>query len=111
MEVAVAPLPARHRIPRLRIHLHVQAEQVVAALETVLDRLRKEEGRVLALADQPALHVGERTDDGVDRAALDLPAQLFQPDHGVNPPPNGVVLTGHPRTRVNSASNDEEGEQ
>ena len=38
VEVAVAPLPARHRVPGLRVHLHVEREQVVAALEPVVDR-------------------------------------------------------------------------
>src|SRR5687768_2019028 len=32
-EVAVAPLPARDLVPRDRIHLHLEREQVVAALD------------------------------------------------------------------------------
>jgi hypothetical protein len=38
----------------------------------------EEELAVDALAHQAALHVGERDDDGVDRAALDLGGELFQ---------------------------------
>ena len=66
-EVAVAVLPARDRVAGDRIHLHVEREQVVAALDPVLGDVLEEELAVHALAHQPALHVGERDDDGVDR--------------------------------------------
>src|SRR5256885_1430382 len=49
MEVAVAALPTRHRVAGLRIHLHVEPEQVVATFEPVLRRLVEEELSVLAL--------------------------------------------------------------
>ena len=77
-EVAVPALPARHRVAGHRVHLHLEREQVVAALDAVLDRLVEEEVRVQALAHQPALHVGEGDDDGVDRAALHLRAQFVK---------------------------------
>ena len=81
VEVAVAALPARHRVAGLRVHLHVEREQVVAALEPVLDRLVEEEVRLLALAHQPALHVGEGADDRVDRAGLHLGGELLERQH------------------------------
>ena len=77
VEVAVAALPARHRVSGLRLHLHVHGEQVVAALEAVTNRLLEEVVRLLTLADQPPLHVGEGADDRVDRAAFDQRGELF----------------------------------
>ena len=72
-EVAVAPLPARKRVAGLRIHLHVEREQVVAALRLVPSRdLLEEEVDVVALPHQAALHVRERDDDGVDARVLEL---------------------------------------
>src|SRR5436309_2385735 len=83
MEVAVALVPARHPVPGLRIHLHVKREQVVAALEPMLGALLEEELRLLALAEQPALHVGERSDDRVDPTGVDLASKLVQRQHAV----------------------------
>ena len=71
-EVAVALLPVRHLVAGHRLHLHVEREQVVAALDPVVDHLVEEVLDLDALAEQPALHVGERGDDGVDRARLGL---------------------------------------
>src|SRR5207248_3533816 len=59
----------------------VEREQVVAALEPVLGGLLEEELGLDALAEQAALHVGERGDDGVDRPVLDLGSQLFDGQH------------------------------
>src|SRR2546421_1829537 len=81
MEIAVAAFPARHRIARLRVHLHVEPEQVVAPLEAVIGGLVEEELGLLALAHQASLHVRERGDDRVDRAVLDVLPQLFQRQH------------------------------
>ena len=47
----------------------------------VLDRVLEEELCMDALAHQPALHVGEGDDDRVDRAGLDVTAQLVDGDH------------------------------
>ena len=67
-EVAVALLPARDLVARDRLHLHVEREQVVAALDRVLGLdLLDEELAVEPLSEQPALHVGEGDDDRVDR--------------------------------------------
>ena len=44
--------------------------------------LLDEELAVQALAEQPALHVGERHDDGVDRARLHVGLQLVEAKHG-----------------------------
>ena len=69
-EVAVAALPARHLVAGLGVHLHVEREQVVAALDVVAAvHLREEELGVQALAHQAALHVGEGDDHRVDLAA------------------------------------------
>ena len=71
-EVAVALLPARDPVAGDRIHLHVEREQVVAALDAVLaDVLLDEELPVQALAHEPALHVGEGDDHRVDRSVGD----------------------------------------
>ena len=81
VEVAVPALPARHRVAGLWIHVHVEGEQIVAAFEPVLGGLFEEVPAVLALADEPALHVGERGDDGVDRPVLDPGAQFVERQH------------------------------
>ena len=81
-EVAVAALPARDRVPRHRVHLHLEREQVVAALARVPGLvLGEEELRVEPLAHQAALHVGEADDDGVDRSRLDVRPQLVEAQH------------------------------
>ena len=82
-EVAVAPLPARDPVARNRSHVHLEREQVVAALDAVLRNvLLQEELPVHALAHQASLHVGEGDDDGVDRALLDGASELLQGQHG-----------------------------
>ena len=82
VEVAVAALPARDRVPGLRVHLHVQAEEVVAALDGVAPVvLVEEEPRVEPLPHQPPLHVGERHGDRVDRAVADGGTQLVEAQH------------------------------
>ena len=76
LHVAVALLPRRHRVPVDRVHVDVDAEQVVAALRAVIDHHVDEVLGVQPLALQPALHVGERDDHGVDRAVVDQRRQL-----------------------------------
>ena len=73
-EVAVAALPARDLVARDRVHLHVEREEVVAALDLVLRPpiSSQKNSAVEPLSHEPALHVGERDDDRVDRARLDL---------------------------------------
>ena len=81
-EVAVAPLPACDRVPRHRIHLHFEREQVVAALAAVAGLvLGEEELGIEPLPHQPALHVGEAGDDRVDRAGGDVLPQLLERRH------------------------------
>jgi hypothetical protein len=65
--VAIARLPAHQPVTRRRPHLHIGAEQVgteVGAVPGVL----QEEVAGHPLAHEPALKVGDGTDDGVDRA-------------------------------------------
>ena len=54
-----------------------------------------------ALAHQAPLHVGEGDDDRVDRAALDVGAQLLERQHGGHPIPSGRgrILPPHQRAR------------
>src|SRR5205807_247984 len=77
-------LPARDRVAGHGLHLHLEREQVVAALDpvaAVADRVVEEELRLEPLAHEPALHVGERDDDRVDRAALHVAPQLLDAQH------------------------------
>jgi hypothetical protein len=85
-EVPVAAFPARDLVAGLRVHLHVEGEQVVAALDAVLGHVRLEEELPhQALAHQAALHVGERDDHRVDRTVLDGAFQLVQRQHRASP--------------------------
>ena len=77
-EVAVALLPVGHLVAGHRLHLHVEGEQVVAALDPVLDDLVEEVLDLDPLAEQPPLHVGEGGDDRVDRARLGLLAEVVE---------------------------------
>ena len=98
-EVAVSLLPACDRVAGNRIHLHVEREQVVTALDTVVgDVLVEEVLRMDALAHQPALHVRERDDDGVDRPGLDLAFQLVERQHRQRT--EGAGLTRLPPLRI-----------
>ncbi len=91
-EVAVPLLPAGDLVARNRIHLHVQREQVVAALDRMLGLdLLDEELAVEPLSEQPALHVGEGDDDRVDLAARDLGLQLVEVQHERDPMPSRVL--------------------
>ena len=74
--VAVAALPRGDGVAVDGVHVDVDGEQVVAALGAVLEHVVEEVVAVHPLALQATLHVGERDDDGVDVARLDLRAQL-----------------------------------
>jgi hypothetical protein len=76
LHVAVALLPRRHRVAVDRVHVDVDAQQVVAALRAVVDHHVDEVLGVQPLALQPALHVGERDDHGVDLAVPDQGRQV-----------------------------------
>ena len=90
-KVPVAALPARDLVPRDRIHLHVEGEQVVAPLHGMLvSHLLTEELRMEAFSHEPALHIGERDDDGVDYPGLDLNPQLVERKHA-------AILVRRPR--------------
>ena len=71
LEVAVAALPGRHRVAVDGVHVDVDGQQVVAALGAVLGDLVQEVRGGQPLALQPALHVGDRQQHGVDRAVRD----------------------------------------
>ena len=69
--VAVARLPARHRVAVDGVHVDVDREEVVARLGAVRQHLLLEEAGRDALADEAALRVGERDDHRVDLAGGD----------------------------------------
>ncbi len=77
-EVAVAALPRRHRVAVHGVHLDIDGEQVVAPLGTVLDDLVDEVPGGQSLALQPALHIGQAEQDGVDLAPVDPRPELVQ---------------------------------
>ena len=58
--VAVAGLPARHRVAVDGVHVDVDGQQVVAALGAVRGDVVDEQPGRDPFAGQPALHVGER---------------------------------------------------
>jgi len=73
-DVAVALLPVGELVARQRVHVDVDREQVVAGVDGLLAAAHLL-GPVVAghaLADEPALEVGERDEHGVDRAVLDV---------------------------------------
>ena len=78
LEVAVAPLPGRHRVAVDRVHLDVHGEQVVARLGAVRDDVVDEVPGHQPLALQPALHVGQAQQHGVDLAGVDRRAELVE---------------------------------
>ena len=85
-EVAVAALPARERVARNRVHLHLEGEQVVAAFDGRAGvKLLEEELGVEPLPHQPALHVGEGSDHRVDGSRLDLRPQFLDRQHEIDP--------------------------
>ena len=82
-EVAVAALPARHRVAVHGVHVDVDREQVVAALGAVLRHLVQEVLHGEPLALEAALHVGDDKENCVDRAAVGGLAQLLERDSAV----------------------------
>ena len=93
-EVAVPLLPVRHLVTGHGVHLHVQREQVVTALDAVVDDLVEEVRDVDPLAHQPSLHVCERGHDRVDRARFGLGAELARgtASRSAMPGPPGRVM-------------------
>jgi hypothetical protein len=90
LEIAVPLLPARDLVARDGLHLHVEREQVVAALDLVPGAdLLDEVLAVEPFSHQATLHVGEGDDDRVDRARLDLTCQVVHAQHGGDPSPSG----------------------
>ena len=76
LEVAIAALPGADGVAVHGVHVHVDGQQVVAALGAVLEHGVEKELGVDPLALQPALHVRERDHDGVDGLVPDLGPQL-----------------------------------
>jgi len=81
--VAVPGLPRRDLVPVDGVHLHVDGQQVVAALGAVPEDGVEEEPSVDELALQTPLHVGEAQHDGVDLVAQDGRPQLLDGQHPV----------------------------
>ena len=64
--VAVAGVPTRHRVATDGVHVDLDREQVVTTLRTVGGDLFDEQPARNPLTGQPALHIAEGDDDGVD---------------------------------------------
>ena len=73
--VAVAGLPAGHGVAVDGVHVDIHGQQVVAAFGAVRGDLLDEQPRRYPFPGEPALHIGEREDHGVDLAGGD---ELFQ---------------------------------
>ncbi len=84
-EVAIAVLPIRHLVAGERLHVHIERQQVVAALHAVAGHLVEEVLDLDPLAEKPPLHVGEGGDDRVDRALLARLAELVEREHAAGP--------------------------
>ena len=67
-EIAIALVPRCGLEARDRLHLHVNRKEVVAGVPFLVHGIQ-EVATGAALADQPALHVGEGGDHRVDLAA------------------------------------------
>jgi hypothetical protein len=76
-EVPVAELPGAHRVAADGVHVHVDGQQVVAALGVVLQHLVEEVAGGQPLALEAALHVGDREQHRVDAPGVDLGPQLL----------------------------------
>ncbi len=74
-EIAVARIPGGDPVPRDRLHVHVDREQVVADMHLV-DAFIEEEAAGHPLAEEAALHVGKADQHGVDLALLDIGLEL-----------------------------------
>jgi hypothetical protein len=81
-EVAVAAVPAGHRVALDGVHVDVDGEQVVAALAAVGHHLVDEERAVEPLSLEAALHVGEGEHHGVDLPAVDRDGELLDRQRG-----------------------------
>ena len=78
VHVTVAPFPVGEFVSADRFHLHVDRQQVVAAVRTVVGDLFQEETRVEPLAGQSAVEIGETDQHGVDRAFVESGLEFFQ---------------------------------
>ena len=84
-KVAKALLPVRHAEARLRLHVDVHRQKVIAAMRAVRGDVLQEKLSGEPLADEPPENVREGDDDGVDEAALDVGLEGGEV-HGKNPP-------------------------
>ena len=81
VDVAVALLPAGELVAGDGLHLHVGGQQVVAPVRAGGGDLVEEQPGVVALADEPAVVIGETDDDRVDVASGDEVDQGLQGGH------------------------------
>src|SRR5205823_5716231 len=99
-----ALLPVRHLVAGHRLHLHVEGEEVVAALDAVIDHLVEEVLDLDPLAEQAPLHIGERGYDRVDRARLALLAEVVEREHAGGPAGTAGPLNAHGAIRAITAA-------
>ena len=75
-DVAVAEVPVGEGVAGLRVHVDVDAEQVVTRIHAVVHDVVEEEAARHALADGATLQVREGHDHGVDPSAGDVLREL-----------------------------------
>ena len=79
--VAVALVPVREAVAGQHVHVDIDRQEVVAALDAALDDFVEEVMTRHPLAHQPALLVGEHDEHGVDLVGVDHPGQGRQVQH------------------------------
>ena len=84
--IPVAGVPTGHPIALDGVHLGIHGQQIVTALGAVLGDLLGEQSGRHPFSGQPALHVGERDDDGVDLIGRHQPIQLTGAQQTPTPP-------------------------
>jgi hypothetical protein len=80
-EVAVAAVPRRERVAADGVHVDVDGQEVVAGFGGVADDLVQEVFGGAALALEPALHVRQRDEHGVDRARVHARPEFVEREH------------------------------
>ncbi|MNO61409.1 hypothetical protein D3C76_520560 [compost metagenome] len=83
-EVAVALLPAGGGVAGHRLHVDIVGQQVIAAVGFLMGDI-EEELDLEALADQPALHVDDAGEHGIDGAGCGQLAQFAEGEGGSHP--------------------------
>jgi hypothetical protein len=78
--IPVPGFPVHERVAFGRIHLHISAEQIGAEVGPVIQAVVDEELAGHTFADETALHVADRRDDGVDLVRGDERSEVVHID-------------------------------